>query len=413
MADKTVIPQNRVLRAVVAAARALNVRAYLVGGPLRDLLLGRPMQDIDVAVEGDVQRFGPELARRLNGTFRFYDAFETGTVLLKTGRHVDVARTRTEVYARPAGLPRVTGADIRADLARRDFTINALAWHLLDRKLLDPFHGLADLHRKVVRVLHDRSFQDDPTRIFRAVRFSGRLGFRLLPDTNRQMKAAAAAGLVELLSGKRVLTELRLVCAEPGYQAMFAALNAHRAFRVPKSALRRLARLQTLGPDLRLLGLLALLPDTGKLPLTREQRADIADIQRFPSCQAELRRARKPSAVFTVLRTFRANALLVRECWLPPGLARKVRAHMATYSQTMPRLHGADLKVAGIKPGPVYARILENLRLAQLDGKVKTRADELALVRRTMAWDRKITKLKAQDPKCEVQCSRAGAGGGR
>jgi tRNA nucleotidyltransferase/poly(A) polymerase len=388
-----------VLRAVKGLARAQKCRVYLVGGPLRDRLLGKRSLDIDIAADGDVQRFGRRLARTLHGEFHYYDAFHTGTVTLPGGRHVDLARTRTETYSRPAVLPQVKASDINADLARRDFTINAMAWDLLANRLIDPFDGRADLARGIVRVLHERSFEDDPTRIFRAIRFSTRLGFRLLPDTARQLRSAVRAGHVRLLTGRRLLNELELIAAEPAGAAILRTLHRYRVLRIPGSGYRQLARLKALRPELRLLGLLAVVltgearrtsrkqanaMNSVELPLTREQSDDIAAIRRFPRFRPRLRHARRPSQVFAALSPFTPNSLRVWENRLPVGLQTKVRAYLDTYVHCVPRLRGQDLKELGIKSGPVYARILERLRRARLDGKTRTRADELKLVRRWM-----------------------------
>lgn len=199
---------------------------YLVGGFVRDLLLGRPNYDVDIAVEGDGIQFARRLARRLGGRVRPHQKFQTAVVLLPpealgeepawlpTGQdpfHVDVATTRTEFYDYPAALPSVEHASARQDLFRRDFTINAMAISLKGEDLgevLDFFGGFRDLHNGVIRVLHNLSFIEDPTRIFRAVRYENRYAFRMDEQTRALAKACVGMRLVGDLSSARLRDEL-------------------------------------------------------------------------------------------------------------------------------------------------------------------------------------------------------------
>jgi tRNA nucleotidyltransferase (CCA-adding enzyme) len=384
---------------------------YLVGGPLRDVLLGRPAADIDLAVEGDSIRFGKALARELGGTFKSYRQFGTGTVSLRgqgsavrgqrKADHIDVARTRTETYASSAALPRVRRAGIVADLSRRDFTINAMAWRLgqppaASRKpqadeLIDPFNGREDLRRGVIQVLHDRSFEDDPTRAFRAVRFAGRFKFRIEPATRALMKRAIREGRLKRLSGKRVMTELALVAREEDPGAILAALARLGVFssvfgqRLGAGCHASLARIPE--PELRLLYLLSCARRVAGMPLTREQSADLASLRAFSSLRMRLARATRPSQVCQVLKGQTRNALRIRAALLsgaPAGARAKIVAYLDNYSQVKSRFTGQDLLALGIAPGPIYSELLDKLLTARLDGKVKSRADELNLVRATV-----------------------------
>jgi len=199
---------------------------YLVGGFVRDLLLGRPNYDVDIAVEGDGIQFARRLAQRLGGRVRPHQKFQTAVVLLPpealggqpawlpSGQdpfHIDVATTRTEFYDYPAALPNVEHASARQDLFRRDFTINAMAISLKGEDLgevLDFFGGFRDLHNGVIRVLHNLSFIEDPTRIFRAVRYENRYGFRMDEQTRALAKACVEMRLVGDLSSARLRDEL-------------------------------------------------------------------------------------------------------------------------------------------------------------------------------------------------------------
>ena len=166
-------PDARRMRRVAVIAARHGRRVWLVGGPLRDLLLDRPVAVFDLAIDGAVQQIGRSVARELEGGFRWHPRFSTATITFDGG-HLDLAATRTETYAAPAALPRVRPGGIEKDLARRDFSVNAMALEIRPHghgPLIDPFAGRSDLRSGTLRVLHECSFADDPTRIFRAARF--------------------------------------------------------------------------------------------------------------------------------------------------------------------------------------------------------------------------------------------------
>jgi tRNA nucleotidyltransferase (CCA-adding enzyme) len=200
-----------------ARTAAGGAAAYAVGGPVRDLLRGEPSRDADIAVEGDAVPVARRLADALgDGRVTVHSAFGTA-VVRAAGFRVDLAATRSERYPHPAALPVVSPADIDADLARRDFTVNALAAGLSGPRageLLDPHDGRADLTSGTIRILHPDSFRDDPTRIFRAARYAARLGFALDEDTERRAREAAAGGPVGELSGARIRAEVVALLGE-------------------------------------------------------------------------------------------------------------------------------------------------------------------------------------------------------
>jgi len=200
-----------------AAARGENV--WLVGGAVRDLLLGRATRDADLLVDvsGDAAALARELGKRLGAKPRRHARFGTATLELPDGVRLDLARPRREAYAHPGALPEVAfPATLAEDLARRDFAIHAMALPLSSRRrLVDPFGGRKDLAAGRIRVLHDRSFLDDPTRAYRAVRYAARLGFRLERPTARLLREAVASGAVDAVSGDRLRRECMLILSEP------------------------------------------------------------------------------------------------------------------------------------------------------------------------------------------------------
>ena len=199
---------------------------YLVGGAVRDVLMGEPSFDIDVAVEGDGIVFAEALAGALGGRVVPHEKFGTAIVISGSGERVDVATTRTEFYDYPAALPRVERASIRQDLFRRDFTVNAMAASLRGEdfgRLVDPFDGLLDLERRVVRVLHNLSFIDDPTRIFRAIRYENRYGFAMDAHTVALARACVEMDLVGELSSARLRDELQALLPRRAWASLSSA----------------------------------------------------------------------------------------------------------------------------------------------------------------------------------------------
>lgn len=372
-----------------------------MGGPVRDGLLGIESPDLDIAVEGAMPAVGNDLARELGGRFVFHRRFLTGTVTLPDGRHIDVCRTRTERYPRPAALPRVRPARIEQDLARRDFTINALAQEITEAglgRLLDRHHGRQDLKRRRVRVLHARSFVDDPTRVFRAIRFATRLGFDIEEQTLDMMRLAIAARLPALLSPERVLYELRLFCREPRVLQMFEAVVRERVleaawnWQAPDRLLPGLQSLvqaehahdtaPTAGDEARFVFLLSALPVTDRFPIRREERAAAAAIRDFSKLRPRVARTARLSALHRWLRSVPDAALAILAIVEPPPLGPKLGCYFRARAGAVPAIGGAELRRLGLRPGPDFGRALEAVTLAKLDDRVRTRQDELDLVTR-------------------------------
>lgn len=201
-----------------ALASAAGLEIYAVGGCARDWVLGRESADMDFLLSGDPSAVVEGLEKEYGGRHQKFSPFLTVRFFSAEGRRLDFARFRGEIYARPAALPRVSAVDSAAeDLKRRDFACNAMAVRLNGPEqfaLLDPHGGVPDIKAGLVRVLHEKSFEDDPTRIFRAARFAGRFGWRLADGTLALALAAVKAGLPGLLSRERVRNELLKILSE-------------------------------------------------------------------------------------------------------------------------------------------------------------------------------------------------------
>lgn len=386
--------------------------AFLVGGAVRDLLRGAAGVDLDVAIEGDARAAARELARKLGGEAVEHERF--GTATLRAGDlTVDLATTRRERYAQPGALPDVERAALADDLVRRDFTINAMAAGLSGADLgvlHDPHGGLRDLHAGAVRVLHDASFTDDPTRLLRAVRYETRLGFRMEAGTERLARDAAAAGALATVSGKRVRDELMDLLREPEAPtavrrlaelgiaaALHPALQADPdlvasaqlgcAQTGAERGLAALAALASGDPD-------AVAPWIDDLQLLREERdAVLRAARRGPALARELREAGgdaseasagpgrreqglRPSALRDLLAPEPPEALALALAFGAP--AEPVLRWLSDLRHVRLEIDGADLLAAGVRESPALGRALEETLRRKLDGELDGREAELA-----------------------------------
>lgn len=221
--------QNRALDLVTEVAKEKACHPFLVGGPVRDLLLGRNAIDVDLTLEEGSSTLARAIAKRIDGRVRSFPQFLTYKVTADGLQEIDIATARKERYRTPGALPAVSPGKLRDDLLRRDFSINAIAIDLLNGSLHDPTSGERDLKGKVIRILHERSFLDDPTRIFRAIRLASRLGFSIEPETISRMGEAIAAGALESVSKERLWRELFLAMDEQNAPPILIALSQQGA----------------------------------------------------------------------------------------------------------------------------------------------------------------------------------------
>jgi tRNA nucleotidyltransferase (CCA-adding enzyme) len=371
---------------------------------VRDLLLAREIRDVDMVVEGDAVDFARRLAALVGGVARAHERFGTASLALPDGLELDVAASRRERYARPGALPEVTaGAPIEEDLARRDFTINALAvWLGARPRLVDPFGGREDLEQGVVRALHSRSFLDDPTRAFRAVRYGNRLGFRLAPATRRDLVAALTAGALDRISADRLRRELRLVFEEAARAGALRRMETlgldaavHPALRRRPGALARLGRAEAAAGRLAaattwLCYLLAWMGEASveevrgvarRLGVSGAQGRALLGwpqaVARFPAGLA----SRARSEVRRAARNLSADEIVAAAAVLGPSDGRALLA--STFASTAARLsiRGADLRAAGVPAGPAIGRALERTLAALEDGRIAP-SEELAFALR-------------------------------
>ena len=412
------------LRELGGLADKRKVSLYLVGGVVRDLLLKRENWDLDLAVEGDGIAFARLVADRYGAGLAVFERFATARLAFPDGLKIDIATTRQESYAQPALLPTVQPASIEEDLSRRDFTINAIAVQLNSHqfgRVLDPYGGQRDLRARIICVLHAGSFQDDPTRIFRAIRFEQRFGFRLERATVGLLVQAASTDLIQGLSGPRLRNEILLLFAERDPVRAIARMGQLKLLRflhrrlcytknvkqvvaaVPKVLAWWVRRFPDSVIDRPIIYLMALSSESTptvvawmirRLALSREQAKNVAIVgRRVDRALKSLtdKGTAKPSQVYRLLADFSDETLvllLAKQMGARHGARLSLlKRHLAAYVKNKAvktALTGRDLQAMGLKPGPQYKTILGKLLDARIDGMVKTEAEERALVEKQL-----------------------------
>ncbi len=396
---------ERVFEAVQAVGEGFE-GVYLVGGAVRDLLMDEPSFDVDIAVEGDGIAFGRALAKALGGRVVPHDKFGTAVVVYDEGR-VDVATARTEFYDYPGALPAVEQASIRQDLFRRDFTINALAVSLKGEdfgRLVDFFGGLRDLEARVLRVLHNLSFIDDPTRLFRAIRYENRHGFRMEAHTLGLARACVEMELVGELSSARLRDELEALLSEEevaGTLRRLAELQLDRAIHphleAGEDAVALVAELDGLrarfAPDLplwrpRLAALARRLPSDElydwfeRLRLRRRDADRIADaVTVAPRLRELVAGTEEPAALRALAEPHDPDGILMAMA----GAGDEVRSRLERYFDELRdvqlEISGADLAELGLGESPQVGEVLDEVLRRKLNGEVGGREAELAAAR--------------------------------
>jgi tRNA nucleotidyltransferase (CCA-adding enzyme) len=385
----------------VAAVAEHYGGVYLVGGTVRDILLGERSFDVDIAVEGDAIAFADSLATALGGRATTHSKFGTAVVSYGDDGRVDVVTARTEFYDAPAALPTVEHATIREDLFRRDFTINAMAVSLKGDdlgRLVDPFGGRRDLEQRTIRVLHNLSFIDDPTRIFRAIRYENRLGFRMEPHTERLARSTIEMGLVGDLSTSRLRDELQALLSEGDVShslLRLAELGADKAIHphlaggleTAKLFARLVALSHEVGAEVPAwrLGFAALarqLPPDEVYAWLDRMKVRRRDAERIaaavtvgPRLVERLHDDADPADVVALAEPYAPDAPLY-------ALALERLEPLERYFRDLRRVRleigGAELAELGLGESPRVGEVLGELRRRKLNGELPDRAAELA-----------------------------------
>ncbi|MEW6287558.1 MAG: hypothetical protein AB1509_15150 [Chloroflexota bacterium] len=411
--------QLRLLHLAADAASQSGLPLYIIGGSVRDLILGSAIQDLDLTVEGDAIALARALAKRHGGRVTAHTKFGTAKWFLpkdlqtESSETLDLISARSETYKHPAALPTVKMGSMDDDIRRRDFTINTLAIRLDgDRfgELRDDLGGMDDLKQGIVRVLHAKSFMDDPTRMYRAVRYAERYGFKIAEETLTLIPQARP--LIEKLSAQRIRHELDLILEEWNAAAMLARLAEldllqpiHPALTFDESMRERLSHLHTYrglqhlspwnitrGEQMRpsdlgwLLWLMSLSQEqvsalNDRLHFTADLLASLFAVSKMYAAQSSFI-GLKPSQCVERLESYPLAAVeAVGYAAKDPRVKECFDEYISKWRYIKPHLNGDDLKALGVEPGPRYAVILRRLRNAWLDGEVKTEAEEKALLK--------------------------------
>ncbi len=395
-----------------------NMPAYLVGGCVRDLILGVKNLDLDIAVEGDGIKFAEDCALALQAKIIRHRRFGTATLLIKPNLKVDVATARKEFYPQPASLPVVTPGTLRDDLRRRDFTVNAMAISIIERdfgRLIDFFGGKSDLIHRRIRTLHDLSFIDDPTRILRAIRFEKRYNFRIETETLSHLKAATRLKMLEKVHPHRLRDELILILKEeePLRQIKRIQELAGFAFISPRltisdsnykrlcSIKRGIEWMKKNYPERRrldtwLIYFMAMIDSFSlrdirdicrKFALRRGDEKRMFSYKKLkPAFIKELGRAKiRPSRIFSLLEPLSYEVIiLIKAKYKNRRLQKNIEDFFQIYNGMHVLISGDDLYQMGIAPGPYYKKIFTQVLEAKLGGIIKTKEQELALIRRLL-----------------------------
>ena len=429
-------PLLALLEQVEQLADRLDVSAFLVGGFVRDLLLEIPNFDLDFVVEGNGIQFGKTLAQELSAEWTIHERFGTVSIKLPQSlnlpqmHHLDVATARTEYYEYPTALPTVERSSIKKDLYRRDFTINALAIRLNRNsgELLDYFGGRRDLKDKVIRVLHSLSFVEDPTRVFRAIRFEQRFGFRISKETESFIQQAKTLELFQRLSGARLGNELIHMLEEAAPEKGIQQLEKFRLlpFIHPKLHAKTSVQKTFQSVEKILTWFTVEHPET---PIKRWiiygfawfeplERAELAQTWKrlgFPHNQVHMagayldsqsnlirslnRKALAPSEAYDLLHEWPKECVLflMAKVQLKPTTHKameRIRDYLTTWQHTSITLTGHDLESLHLPKGPAYRRILDTIFKSKLDGIVTTEEDEYRLAKTLIEQETRSSKSK-------------------
>ncbi|MEX1299443.1 MAG: CBS domain-containing protein [Desulfotignum sp.] len=403
------------LRSIGAAGDELGLSIYVVGGFVRDLLLHRKVDDIDIVVEGDGIAFARHVGEKLKCRVNTHKKFGTAVIIFSDHLKVDVASARLEYYDFPAALPIVEKSSIKRDLARRDFTINTLALSLNAQTfgtMIDYFGASRDLKDKTIRTIHNLSFVEDPTRIFRAIKFANRFGFEIGKVTANLIRNAMKVDCFKHLSGLRVLSELKQILSE---ENPIPAIHSMTDFGLEKVIHPRLEIIpvtyQMLESANKTLVWHDLLYVEERYPrwavyfmvllnrCTFKVSEQICDRLMIPAGERQLLLETRYKAenrlsfiesnhpvsrqeLYWALINFNTVFILYIMALTKNEAVRKDISNFYTdYRHVKPRIQGRDLIKIGVKPGPAFTKILNEVLNARLDGNLDTREKEITFAK--------------------------------
>ena len=400
------------LKKVGAISKHMGYKAYLIGGTVRDLFLCKENLDIDIVIEGDAIYLGEKLAHELHGIIVSHKRFGTCTVTTPEYVKIDFATARRETYAKPAALPTVEFSSFRDDLARRDFTVNAMAISLNEEDfgyLIDFFDGVGDIEKKHIKALHDKSFVDDPTRILRGIRLEKRLGFTIEPHTANLMRKSIEKEIYKRVEEPRLRDEIILVLKEKKPFRIIKRMDEFLALKIVHPYLKLhkdlngtfMAIDEACGwyndnsPRKRsiekwLIYLMALFDDVSydgtlyfcnKFELKRGERLRIISYKKQSGKVLKTLNTKNkilPSKIYRLLEPLSHEATLLLMAVSRSDIGKgRIMEFFHKYNGMRTAVRGDDIKALGVKAGPHFAKIMEKILHKRLDGILKTREEEL------------------------------------
>jgi len=395
-------------------ADKLDFNAYLVGGLVRDVVLKRENLDVDIVIEGDGIQFAKTFADHFSAKVRSYPKFGTAVLVMPDGFKIDVATARIEHYESPAALPVVKLSSLKRDLFRRDFTINTLAVHLNSGHygtLIDHFGAMRDIKERVLRVLHNLSFVEDPTRIFRAIRFEQRFSFRIGKLTESLIQNAVNINCFENLSSQRLFIEMKLILKEEDPIGAIERMDGYDLLKFISSGLRLTEDVKNVLKEIKgilvwfnllylsviykpwkvyFLGLTSSLSDDALDNLATRMQVQDKEILSMISDRQEVRQAlkelsrlkgKKNYSLYRILSPLSPEILLYS---MAKTKSEKIKRSISTFftrlKGTKIFLKGKDLIDMGYKPGLLFKEIFESILEAKLEGDISTREDEIKFI---------------------------------
>ncbi|MDD5635048.1 MAG: hypothetical protein PHE81_00425, partial [Atribacterota bacterium] len=393
----------------------LGYSVFMVGGIVRDLFLGIPSLDLDIVIEEDALKFARYFSNKLKGKIRSHQKFKTAVVVLPSGLKIDFASARREFYEFPAALPKVEFASIKKDLYRRDFTINAMAIQLNEDKfarLLDFFGGKRDLESKKIRILYSLSFTEDPARIIRAIRFEQRYDFTIEQSTEKFLKKAIKEGLLSKIRKKRLSEEFFILLHEKKPVKVLKRMDELGVLSgiIPKFSLsddlvKRLEEVEEIlirwherfpkeiiNKSMIYIYYLLKLSDIGIKNITKKIELNSKNIKILENIIDEkelivsILKDKKtlPSNIYYYLKSINNELLFILflENYNNETIIKRIKDYLDIYKYTSTYITGNDLIKIGMRPNPIYAKILKLILYLQLNGILKNKDDELDFVKK-------------------------------
>jgi len=402
----------KLVKDIGEAAQVKNVAVYLVGGVVRDIILKHKGVDLDFVVEEDAMSLAKDLKNKFKAEIQIYPQFGTVTLFLPNGRVLDFATARSETYVHSGALPTVKPGSLNDDLFRRDFTINALAIAINPShfgELIDLFGGLQDIKKKAIRVLHDQSFMDDPTRILRAVRFEQRLGFHIESSTLQLLKTALKGRADQNVKSPRYLAEFKKIAQEASHAKMYQRLKLLKGFRFIDEKLhlnwaalnKTIKQFKGLRKNLLykdrgqiwLIHFLGLISQAGlpmrkqlgeKFNLSREDRATIMHVFKAPSILKTLAKCRLASEAYDILKPLTMDAIIYMRIHGRQNCRRKIDRFLSRDIHVRLAINGDSLQKIGMTSGQQMGEVLKNVLHYKIDHQIQTKEEELAVVKKLL-----------------------------